>query len=215
MSKEDEKPKKKKGLDFTIGPEDSALIVRTDGHIELVSRELNDNEDESNYLGDLEDLNKTFTLVLAFAAALENEQLYQHFFYNLNNVLHRQWNNLPPEEKARIKEIRLNHLLDQENINEGDKEDIRKHNRDWMNKWREEIEKGRQQLEDYMRGAREDEPFAPEARPFDDMETRRKPKRKRNPLTRLRDVNWNPYDDTLKANMKSEWRVDHPPPEED
>ena len=43
MSKEDEKPKKKKGLDFTIGPEDSALIVRTDGHIELVSRELNDN----------------------------------------------------------------------------------------------------------------------------------------------------------------------------
>ena len=190
MSKEDEKPKKKKGLDFTIGPEDSALIVRTDGHIELVSRELNDNEDESNYLGDLEDLNKTFTLVLSFAAALENEQLYQHIFYNLNNVLHRQWNNLPPEEKARIKEIRLNHLLDQENINEGDKEDIRKHNRDWMNKWREEIEKGRQQLEDYMRGAREDEPFAPEARPFDDMETRRKPKRKRNPLTRLRDVNW-------------------------
>ena len=98
---EEEKPKKKKGLEFELGPEDSALIVRSNGHIELVSRELQDNDDESNYLGDLEDLNKTFTLVLAFAAALENEQLYQHIFHNLNNVLHRQWKKLPPEEKAR------------------------------------------------------------------------------------------------------------------
>ena len=212
MAKEDEKPKKKKGLDFTIGPEDSALIVRTDGNIELVSRELQDNEDEGDYLGDLEDLNKTFTLVLAFAAALENEQLYQHIFYNLNNVLHRQWSKLPPEEKARIKEIRLNHLLDQ--FDEGKKQKDVDNNREWMNKWKEEIEKGRQQLEDYMRGPREDESFAPEARPFDDMETRRKPKRKRNPLAGLKDVNWNPYDDSLKANMRSDWRVDQPPPEE-
>ena len=48
-------------------------------------RELQGKED--NYLGDLEDLNKTFTLVLAFAAALENEQLYNHLFQNLNHFL--------------------------------------------------------------------------------------------------------------------------------
>ena len=82
------------------------MIVRTDGHIELVSREIQDNGDD-NYLGDLEDLNKTFTLVLAFAAALENENLYQHIFHNLNNVLHRQWRNLPPDEKARNKAMEL------------------------------------------------------------------------------------------------------------
>jgi hypothetical protein len=84
---EEEKPKKKDGLEFKLGPEDSALIVRSNGHIELVSRELQDNDDESNYIGDLENLNKTFTLVLAFAAALENEQLYQHIFHNLNNAV--------------------------------------------------------------------------------------------------------------------------------
>ena len=42
--------------------------------------ELSDIYFEDNYLGDLEDLNKTFTLVLAFAAALENEGLYNDIF---------------------------------------------------------------------------------------------------------------------------------------
>jgi len=212
---EEEKPKKKKGLEFELGPEDSALIVRSNGHIELVSRELQDNDDESNYLGDLEDLNKTFTLVLAFAAALENEQLYQHIFHNLNNVLHRQWKKLPPEERARIKEIRLDHLLNRDDPkdNEGNKE--------WMNKWKDEIEKGRQNLEDYMN--RGDEPFGPENRPFDDMESRRRPKRKKvNPLNKLKDMNWNPNDKTLTANrvdgphspFKGNWNLDSPPPED-
>lgn len=212
---EEEKPKKKKGLEFELGPEDSALIVRSNGHIELVSRELQDNDDESNYLGDLEDLNKTFTLVLAFAAALENEQLYQHIFHNLNNVLHRQWKKLPPEERARIKEIRLDHLLNRDDPkdNEG--------NREWMNKWKDEIEKGRQNLEDYMN--RGDEPFGPENRPFDDMESRRRPKRKKvNPLNKLKDMNWNPNDKTLTANrvdgphspFKGNWNLDSPPPED-
>jgi len=215
MAEEEEKPKKKKGLEFELGPEDSALIVRSDGHIELVSRELQDNDDESNYLGDLEDLNKTFTLVLAFAAALENEQLYQHIFHNLNNVLHRQWKKLPPEERARIKEIRLDHLLNRDDPkdNEGSKE--------WMNKWKDEIEKGRQNLEDYMN--RGDEPFGPENRPFDDMESRRRPKRKKvNPLNKLKDMNWNPNDKTLTANrvdgphspFKGNWNLDSPPPED-
>ena len=208
MSQEEE-PKKKPSLEFKIGPEDSALIVRTDGHIELVSREIQDNGDD-NYLGDLEDLNKTFTLVLAFAAALENENLYQHIFHNLNNVLHRQWRNLPPDEKARIKEIRLNHLLDEQEREEIDPEN----KQEWMNKWRDEIEKGRQQLEDYMKGARDEDSFPPEARPFDEMETRKKRKKKVNPLSRMKNVDWNPYDETLKANMKCDWRLDQPPPEE-
>ena len=208
MSQEEE-PKKKPSLEFKIGPEDSALIVRTDGHIELVSREIQDNGDD-NYLGDLEDLNKTFTLVLAFAAALENENLYQHIFHNLNNVLHRQWRNLPPDEKARIKEIRLNHLLDEQEREEIDPET----KQEWMNKWRVEIEKGRQQLEDYMKGSRDEDSFPPEARPFDEMETRKKRKKKVNPLSLMKNIDWHPYDETLKANMKSDWRLDQPPPEE-
>ena len=208
MSQEEE-PKKKPSLEFKIGPEDSALIVRTDGHIDLVSREIQDNGDD-NYLGDLEDLNKTFTLVLAFAAALENENLYQHIFHNLNNVLHRQWRNLPPDEKARIKEIRLNHLLDEQEREEIDPET----KQEWMNKWRDEIEKGRQQLEDYMKGARDEDSFPPEARPFDEMETRKKRKKKVNPLSLMKNIDWHPYDETLKANMKSDWRLDQPPPEE-
>ena len=109
---EEEKPKKdpdENKLILKLGEDDSALVVRTNGEIELISRDLQGKED--NYLGDLEDLNKTFTLVLAFAAALENEQLYNHLFQNLNHILHRQWNKLPPDEKARIKEIRMHHLL--------------------------------------------------------------------------------------------------------
>jgi len=219
MAKEDEKPKKKKSLEFTLGPEDSALIVRTDGNIELVSRELQDNDDdESNYLGDLEDLNKTFTLVLAFAAALENENLYQHIFHNLNNVLHRQWANLPPEEKARIKEIRLNHLLNREDRQPGDIND----NKEWMNKWREEIERGRQHLEEYMQQHPNERdvggPFGPEM-----MDGPRRRKKKRNPLAKLKDVEWNPNDETLKANrvdgphsaFRGDWNLDTPPKEED
>jgi hypothetical protein len=211
---EEEKPKKKKtSLEFILGPEDSALIVRTDGHIELVSRELRDNGDESNYLGDLEDLNKTFTLVLAFAAALENEQLYQHIFHNLNNVLQRQWKDLPPEEKARIKEIRLDHLLNSDDTKDSKDGDD---NNEWMNKWKDEIEKGRQNLEDYMRGARDEESFSPDARPFDEMETRKRPKKraKVNPLNKLKNIAWNPYDETL-VTKKGQWRLDRPPEEEE
>ena len=81
---DEEDPKKKEGLKFVLNNEDSALIVRSDGNIELVSRELQENDDDSNYVGDLEDLNKTFTLVLAFAAALENEHLYQQIFHGKN-----------------------------------------------------------------------------------------------------------------------------------
>ena len=84
---EEEKPKKesdkKKLVDdqnkliLKLGDDDSALVVRTNGEIELVSRDIQGKED--NYLGDLEDLNKTFTLVLAFAAALENELMMAEY----------------------------------------------------------------------------------------------------------------------------------------
>jgi hypothetical protein len=205
---DEEDPKKKEGLKFVLNNEDSALIVRSDGNIELVSRELQENDDDSNYVGDLEDLNKTFTLVLAFAAALENEHLYQQIFHNLNNVLHRQWKKLAPEEKARIKEIRLDHLLNREGKDADDS------SQEWMNKWKDEIEKGRANLEDYMR-SREDEPFSPEARPPEEMETRKRPKRKKgNPLTKLKGVKWDPNDESLTAHFK-EFRADESPDEED
>ena len=209
---EEEKPKKdsdKNKLVLKLNADDSALVVRTNGEIELISRELQGKED--NYLGDLEDLNKTFTLVLAFAAALENEQLYNHLFQNLNHILHRQWNKLPPDEKARIKDIRMHHLL---NPDEDEKKDMDKRiseKQEWLNRWKDELERGRAQLEEYMNqhpDERDMGPFGPE------MDGPRRKRKKINPLAKLKDVNWNPYDDTLKANMKSNWREDESPPEE-
>ena len=135
-------PDKKKLVDdqnklvMKLGDEDSALVVRTNGEIELISRDLQGKED--NYLGDLEDLNKTFTLVLAFAAAMENEQLYNHIFQNLNHVLHRQWSKLPPEEKDRIKELRLNQLLDTNKDDKPPEQNMRDkmaEKREWLNRW--------------------------------------------------------------------------------
>ena len=219
---EEEKPKKesdkKKLVDdqnkliLKLGDDDSALVVRTNGEIELVSRDIQGKDD--SYLGDLEDLNKTFTLVLAFAAALENEQLYNNIFQNLNHVLHKQWTKLPPEERERIQEIRLNQLL---HPDEDDKKNIDKkiaNKQEWLQRWRDEIESSRAQLEEYMHMNPDERdaggPFGPEMMPGP-----RKRKKKRNPLAKLQDVNWNPYDETLKANMKGEWRADFPPPEED
>ena len=211
---EEEKSKKepdKNKLVLKLGDDDSALVVRTNGEIELISRDLQGKED--NYLGDLEDLNKTFTLVLAFAAALENEQLYHNIFQNLNHVLHRQWNKLPQEEKERIKDIRLNHLL---HPDENDKKNVDKRiadKQEWLARWRDEIERGRAQLEEYMHqhpDERDGGPFGPEM-----MEgPRRKRKKKRNPLAKLKDVEWNAYDESLKTH-KGQWRLDTPPDEED
>ena len=87
---------------------------------------------------------------------------------------------------------------------------------EWLEKWREEIERGRQSLEDYMKQN-------PEERDMFPPETRR-PRRKRiNPLAKLKNVDWNVYDETLKANrvdgphspFKGDWNLDSPPPEED
>ena len=220
---EEEKSKKdpdENKLILKLGEDDSALVVRTNGEIELISRDLQGKED--NYLGDLEDLNKTFTLVLAFAAALENEHLYNGIFQNLNHVLHRQWNKLPPEEKARIKDIRMHHLL---HPDEDDKKNIDRkiaNKQEWLARWKEDIERGRAQLEEYMSQHPDERdmsgPFGPEM-----MEPPRRRRKKRNPLAKLKDVAWNPYDETLKANrvdgrhspFKGDYKLDDSPDEED
>ena len=200
-NKEDSDDSKK--LILKLEEDDSALVVRSDGSIELISRELQGKDE--NYVGDIEDLNRTFTLVLAFAAAIENERLYNDIFQNLNHVLQRQWSKLPDEEKLRIENIRSQSMKDKTRNKE-----------EWLNKWRDEIERGRQSLEDYMnQNPDERDMFPPEARPFDDMETRRRPKRKKvNPLNKLKDINWNPNDKSLTAHFK-DYRADAPPPEED
>jgi len=200
-----------KKLILKLDQDDSALVVRTDGSIELISRELQGKDE--NYVGDIEDLNRTFTLVLAFAAAIENERLYNDIFQNLNHVLQRQWSKLPDDEKLRIQNIRSQSMKDKPRSKE-----------EWLNKWRDEIERGRQSLEDYMSQAPEErDMFPPENRPLDDMEMRRRPKRKRvNPLNKLKNVEWNPNDETLKANrvdgphsaFKGDWNLDSPPDEE-
>ena len=198
--KEDSDDSKK--LILKLDQDDSALVVRTDGSIELISRELQGKEE--SYVGDIEDLNRTFTLVLAFAAAIENERLYNDIFQNLNHVLQRQWSKLPDEEKLRIENIRSQSMKDKTRNKE-----------EWLNKWRDEIERGRQSLEDYMnQNPDERDTFSPELRPFDDMETRRRPKRKKvNPLNKLKDINWNPNDKSLTAHFK-DYRADAPPDED-
>ena len=91
-------------LIFRLNPTDSALVVRTNGNIELISSELAGHD--NGYLGDIEDLNKTFSLVLALAASLENEELYHRIFHNLNQVLMKKWERLDDKTKENIKDIR-------------------------------------------------------------------------------------------------------------
>ena len=191
------------GLIFNLGSDDSALVVRTNGQIELVSKDLR--EHSESYVGDIDELNRTFTLVLAFAAALDNESLYHDIFQNLNHVLHKQWNKLSPEEQTRIKEARER---EGKSGKMNDKEE-------WLNRWRDEIERGRQSLEDYMNKDPNDrEGFTDLPNP-DAMETRKKPKRKKgNPLTKLKGVKWDPNDVSLTAHFK-EFRADESPDEED
>jgi len=218
---EEEKPKKEPDkkklvedqnkLILKLGDDDSALVVRTNGEIELISRDIQGKED--NYLGDLEDLNKTFTLVLAFAAALENEQLYNHIFQNLNHVLHKQWTKLPPEEQERIKDIRMQHLLHPDEDDKKNRDKNIEEKQEWLKRWKDELEQGRAQLEEYMHMHPDERdaggPFSPEMMPGP-----RRRKKKRNPLAKLKDVNWNPYDETLQAHFK-DYRPDVSPSEED
>jgi len=181
---------------FKLEKDDSALIVHADGGIELVSTELNPDND-SDYLGDIEDLNKTFSLVLALAASLENEDLYHRIFHNLNQILMKKWDNLDPKVKENIKDIR----------------DKKKGNRP-RNPFYEQT--GDPENFIRMHRAQFQDQHQPPPEHFG-------PRRKRPSLNYLKDVPWNPYDETLKANrvdgrhspFKGYYKLDEPPTEED
>ena len=106
---------------------------------------------------------------------------------------------------------------------ENDKKDIDKKiadKQEWLARWKEEIERGRAQLEEYMdQHPDEREDVFGEM----GMGPRRRKRKKRNPLAKLKDVAWNPYDETLKANrvdgrhspFKGDYKLDDSPDEED
>ena len=181
-------------LIFRLNPTDSALVVRANGNIELISSELADHD--NGYLGDIEDLNKTFSLVLALAASIEDEDLYNRIFFNLNKVLMRQWDNLDTDKKEDILKIRK--IKDD---NRDDQEQDEKYRR---------IDAFREQMNRHKKGM-ESNPWDEE---FNFMKNKDKKPRKRKPsLKYLKDVDWNAYDKTLTANFKN-YRSDDPPKEE-
>lgn len=208
---------------------DSALIVRQDGSIDIVSHELEGND---GYVGDIEDLSKTFSLVMALATALENEELYDRIFHNLNMTLMNRWTNLDPFVKEKIIEKRRNNALNQSNEQREEKKKRVEDFRDRMNKYKnnylEELEKEkeslREDLEAEARWFQENgdafiDPSAEGGHPDEDvfrerMKSRKQPpKKKKNPLNGMKDIDWNPYDETLTT-KKGKWRLDAPPDEE-
>ena len=208
-----DEPKKDKdnNLIMKLGIDDSALVVRVDGTVELISSELTDKED--GYIGDIEDLNKTFSLVLALAASLENPDLYDRIYFNLNKTLMRQWEDLDDNKKERIIEKRKKKEAER-NDEEREEKNKRVDNfKDRMNQasrgdWEEQQRQMMQDLHDeaeFMRKYSED---------FAQSQRKRPHPRKRKPSLRyLKDVNWNPYDDSLVSHFKH-FRCDDPPEEE-
>ena len=181
-------------LIFRLNPTDSALVVRAHGGIELISSELADHD--NGYLGDLEDLNKTFSLVLALAASIEDEDLYNRIFFNLNKVLMRQWDNLDTDKKEDILKIRK--IKDDER---DDQEQEEKYKR---------VDAFRDRLDRHRKGM-ESNPWDEE---FNFIKNKdRKPRKRKPSLKYLKDVDWNAYDKTLTANFKN-YRSDDPPKEE-
>ena len=210
-----DEPKKDKdnNLIMKLGIDDSALVVRVDGTVELISSELTDKED--GYIGDIEDLNKTFSLVLALAASLENPDLYDRIYFNLNKTLMRQWEDLDDNKKERIiekrrkkdaerndeereeKNKRVDNFKDRMNqASSGDFDDQEMHRR-MMQDLHDEAEFMRKYSEDFAQSRHE----------------RKRPRKRKPSLRYLKDVDWNPYDDTLKAHFKH-FRCDDPPKEE-
>jgi len=181
-------------LIFRLNPTDSALVVRAHGGIELISSELADHD--NGYLGDIEDLNKTFSLVLALAASIEDEDLYNRIFFNLNKVLMRQWDNLDTDKKEDILKIRK--IKDDER---DDQEQEEKYKR---------VDAFRDRLDRHRKGM-ESNPWDEE---FNFIKNKdRKPRKRKPSLKYLKDVDWNAYDKTLTANFKN-YRSDDPPKEE-
>ena len=210
-----DEPKKDKdnNLIMKLGIDDSALVVRVNGTVELISSELTDKED--GYIGDIEDLNKTFSLVLALAASLEDEDLYERIYFNLNKTLMKQWEDLDDNKKERIiekrrkkdeerndeerkeKNKRVDNFKDRmDQASKGDSDDQHMHRR-MMQDLHDEAEFMRKYSEDFAKSQRK----------------RLQPRKRKPSLRYLKDVDWNPHDETLKAHFKH-FRCDDPPEEE-
>lgn len=217
--------------------DDSALIVRADGSVELISHDLENSD--NGYVGDVEDLNKTFSLVLALASALENEDLYNRIFHNLNMTLMRKWDNMPDDIKEEIVKKRNKLERQRDPKEEMEKKQRIDEFRKRMNKYKEtflddlDAEKERlrkdiQDEEDFHRrygrdfGAEHEYPDHLEPEDMDhfmggrgmESRPRKKIKKKKPSLDGLRGVDWNPYDETL-ITKKGKWRLDYPPDDED
>ena len=210
--------------------EDSALVVRSDGTIEMVSHDLESSDD--GYMGDVEDLSKTFSLVLALVSALENEELYNRIFHNLNMILMKKWEVLDDGLKEEIIEKRKKSFDNLSPEEEEEKKQRVDEFRKRMNKYKDtyldDMEKDKQSLKRDMQDEidwqkkfgrdfgmdRPDHLMGPDGMK-DQMETHKRVKKvKRNPLAKLKGTEWNPYDKTLKAHWK-EWHADEPPDVED
>jgi hypothetical protein len=205
------KPDENGKIHLILNTNDSALVVRTDGTIEVVSREMS--ETENGYVGDVEDLNKTFSLVLALAASLEDEKLYDMIYDNLNKVLMRKWDSLDDLMKDDIVKIRKR-KHDERNDEERDEKNKRVDAfRERMNKHRkgyyeDEHKRMMQDLRDeaeFMR--KHGGEFSKERR------EQPKPKIKKPTLRYLKGIDWNPNDKSLTAHFK-DYRSDSPPEEE-
>jgi len=219
-------------LDIKLGIDDSALVVRVDGSIEMISHDL-ERADEG-YVGDVEDLNKTFSLVLALASALENEDLYNRIFHNLNMTLMKKWDNMPDEIKQEIvqKRNKIDENRDEDEEIEKKKrvEEFRKRMNKYKDSFLDDAEEEKRRLQQDIRDEEEfhrrygsqfgedherpDHMAGPEDM-FERMESRpRKKIKKKKSTLPSRGTNWNPYDETLQAHFK-EWQSDEPPNEEE
>ena len=236
---EEQKFDKNGNLFIKLSMDDSALVVRSNGSVELVSHDLENSDD--GYVGDVEDLNKTFSLVLALASALENEDLYNRIFHNLNMTLMKKWDNMPDDIKQQIVKKRNkidNNRNTQEELEKKKRvEEFRKR----MNKYKEtfldDLDAEKERLKQDMRdeedfhkrygrdfGAEQEYPdhLMPEDMdhfmngPGGGMESRPRKIRKKkiNPLNGLRGVDWDPYDETLKSHV-FDYRADEPPDDEE
>ena len=228
--KKDENPNIDKDgyLHIKLDPDDSALIVHTDGSVEVISREMANSE--GGYLGDIEDLHKTFSLVLALAASLEDEELYNMIFDNLNRVLMKQWDSLDDGKKEDIMKIRAKKRAKLSVDDAAKKQQrINRFRKSMSDQERYFLENERKRLLDDMRQEIEhfknkhgDEMEADNITPFPDPSglhpypdgVKRIKRKKGNPLDKLRNIAWNPYDETL-VRKKGNFRLDYPPPDED
>ena len=123
----------------------------------------------------------------------------------------KQWDRLPADKKKEIADIRkIRH--DQETIE--DKKKRLDSFRDRMNDYKDNfLDADRRRMQEELERAREH--FERGEFPGDSYgpERPRRKKKKVNPLIKLKNINWNPRDESLTAHFK-DYRVDAPPDEE-